>query len=225
MDSSNTNQSANRKKLEPMADFFTARLDAYEEHMLRDGDDAYRKLAETVPENTKILLDLGCGTGLELDWIFKRFPGISVTGIDITQAMLDKLKQKHPDKKLKLICGNYFEFEMGKNMYDSVISSETMHHFSHGEKISLYSRIREALKPGGVYIEADYMIDDQEEEDETYAENARARAEQGIPDGEFFHFDTPCTVKNQIAMLEEAGFSKVEFVFRFKMDVILLARK
>jgi tRNA (cmo5U34)-methyltransferase len=213
------------RKLEPMADFFAARLEGYEEHMLRDGDDAYRKLAEIIPENTRKMLDLGCGTGLELDWIFKRLPDISVTGIDITQTMLDILKTKHTDKKLRLICEDYFKIDFGENVYDTVISSETMHHFSHEDKIRLYRKILKSLKPGGVYIEADYMIDDQEEEDENYAKCAIIRKAQGIPEGEFYHFDTPCTVKNQYAMLYKAGFSSVEFIFRFKMDVILLCRK
>jgi RimJ/RimL family protein N-acetyltransferase len=94
------------KRLEQMSDFFTARVDGYDTHMLNDVKgckDGYIKMAELVPLHTKTILDLGCGTGLELDEIFKRFPDISVLGIDLTQAMLDKLIQKHSDKNIKLV--------------------------------------------------------------------------------------------------------------------------
>ena len=57
-------------KLEKMSDFFEARIDGYEAHMLNDIKglkEGYRKLAELIPVNTAKILDLGCGTGLELD--------------------------------------------------------------------------------------------------------------------------------------------------------------
>ena len=222
----NSYQEDSRKILEKMTDFFTARLPGYEEHMTKDGyDEGYRKFAELVPTGTKRLLDLGCGTGLELDWIFQRLPYIAVTGIDMTPAMLEKLKQKHPDKNLELICGDYFSEELGENRYDTVISYDTLHHFTHAQKVGLYRKISRALNPGGVYIECDYMVDDQAKEDEFFAECVRVRREQGIPEGEFYHFDTPCTVNNQVAMLKEAGFKKVEFVFRFGIDAMITAHK
>jgi tRNA (cmo5U34)-methyltransferase len=214
-------------QLEPMRDFFAARLEEYEDHMLstaRDKD-GYIKLAALLPENTHALLDLGCGTGLELDEIFKTRPFIHVTGIDLTQAMLDKLRQKHPHKNLRLINASYFDFDFGTGQYDAAISYQTMHHFSHEEKIRLYSKVFAALKPGGQYIEGDYMVTEQAEEDFFFRESQRLRKEQGIPDGEFYHYDTPCTVDNQIAMLHKAGFITVKMAWRAENTTILAARK
>lgn len=65
--------------IEQMSDFFTARAENYDEHMLKDVEgcrEGYEKMAELLPKNTQIVLDLGCGTGLELDEIFKRIPFI-----------------------------------------------------------------------------------------------------------------------------------------------------
>lgn len=217
-----------RPLLEKMSDFFAARIHGYDEHMLNDVagcKEGYIKMAELILEKTEKILDLGCGTGLELDEIFRRFPNVVVTGIDLTQAMLDRLEEKYSGRNIKLICGDYFSIDLGEDVYDTAISLQTMHHFSHTMKTGLYRRICNALKPDGVYIECDYMVIDQVVEDKLFAENARIRREMNAPDNEFYHFDTPCTVDNQIAMLKKAGFSAVEMVWRVENTTIIVARK
>lgn len=133
--------------LEKMSDFFTAPVDGYDEHMLNEVKgckEGYIKMAELIPDGTESILDLGCGTGLELDEIFKRFLNVSVIGIDLTQAMLDRLRQKYSDKNIELICGNYFDVDLGENRFDIAISFQTMHHFSHAEKSNY---IQKSIKP------------------------------------------------------------------------------
>lgn len=215
------------RMLETMSDFFTARVDGYDEHMLREVEgcrEGYPLMASLIPADTRTLLDLGCGTGLELDEIFRLHPNLAVTGIDMTQAMLDQLRGKHPEKKLNLICDDYFKAAFGGG-YDCAVSFETMHHFKKENKTALYRKICDALTPGGCYIECDYMVNTQEEEDRYFAVLAQMRAEQGIPEDVFVHYDTPCTVANQIAMLRGAGFAQVEEVFRLGGTVMLVARK
>lgn len=215
-------------QIEKMSDYFTARVDEYDEHMRNDVEgcqDGYVKMAELLPLDIERLLDLGCGTGLELDEIFKRYPYINVTGIDLTQAMLDKLKHKHPDKNMVLINGSYFDYDFGVCKYDTAISFQTMHHFSHDDKIILYSKILKALREGAQYIECDYMVEKQEVEDYYYSENKRIRKENGIKDGEFYHYDTPCTIINQINMLLRAGFKKAEMNWRVGNTTIIVAQK
>ncbi len=214
--------------MEKMNEFFTARVDGYDEHMLNEVDgcrEAYGEMSRIVPENTKNLLDLGCGTGLELEAIFKRFPDISVTGIDLTKAMLDKLEEKYRGKNITLIQGDYFRTDLGQNRFDTAISFQTMHHFSHEMKIGLYRKICDSLKSGGVYIECDYMVETQAEEEYWYAENVRIRREQNIPENEFYHYDTPCTIENQIKMFKAAGFLNAEKVYRMENTTIIIAKK
>lgn len=214
--------------LEKMSDFFAARVDGYDTHMLQNVQgcrEGYLEMAKRIPKDAKTLLDLGCGTGLELDEIFKRFPALCVTGIDLTQQMLDALKQKHPQKALTLICDDYFTADFIGAPFDCAVSFESLHHFSHEKKAVLYRKIYDALGPGGLYIECDYMAQTQDEENALFAECARLRREQGIPEDEFCHFDTPCTVGNQKRMLNGAGFSQIEEIFRIGGTVMLIARK
>ena len=216
------------EKLEKMSDFFTCRAESYDEHMLCEVDgcrEGYEKMADLVPCDCKELLDLGCGTGLELDPIFRKHPDLSVTGIDLTAAMLRKLREKYPDKALDLICGDYFKEDFGTERFDCAVSFQTMHHFTREKKTELYKRIYASLKKDGVYIECDYMVETQSEEDHWFSENDRIRKEQGIAADEFYHYDTPCTVDNQIEMLKKAGFSFVKKVFRKENTTMLVAGK
>lgn len=214
--------------IEQMSDFFTARVEGYDDHMIKTVEgckEGYIKMAELLPKEVNELLDLGCGTGLELDEIFKIKPLINVTGIDLTQAMLDKLKEKHPDKNLKLINESYFHYDFGISNYDAAVSFQTLHHFSHEDKLKLYIKIFNALKPNGEYIECDYMVETQEDEDFYYSENKRIREEQNIPEGEFYHYDTPCTIDNQIKLLTKAGFKVVKMNWRMENTTIIVAKK
>ncbi len=215
-------------KLERMNEFFTTRVNDYDEHMINNVEgckEGYIKMSELLPEYTEKLLDLGCGTGLELEEIFKKYPNIQVTGIDLTKSMLDKLKEKYYDKGITLINASYFDCDLGFEEYDAAISFQTMHHFLHEDKLKLYKNICDSLKPNGVYIECDYMVINQEDEDFYFSEMKRFREEQNLNDNEFYHYDTPCTIDNQIKLFKDAGFKTVKDVWRVENTTIIVTQK
>ena len=196
------------EKLEKMADFFDSRVDGYEEHMFKNVDGAtryYRETALLFPEKPFVLLDLGCGTGLELDEIFKRCPAAEVTGIDLSEKMLAKLKEKHGDKRLTLIQGSYFEIDFGRNAFDAVVSVQTMHHFTPQEKLVLYKKIYAALKPSGYYVETDYTAQDVARERDFREEYRQVFLEQRLA-ADCYHFDIPCALTTQLRLFKKAGF-------------------
>lgn len=82
--------------LEKMDEFFENRLSDYDEHMLttiEGADEFYKFTAALLPlEAETEILDLGCGTGLELEEYFALNPHAHVTGIDLSKAMLERLK-------------------------------------------------------------------------------------------------------------------------------------
>jgi len=223
-----TDQERSMNLIEKMDEFFATRIDIYEYNMLHNAEgvaEGYIELAKYIPAGTRTLLDLGCGTGLELEEIFQLYPNINVTGIDITQVMLDMLSKKYGDKDIVLICASYLDYDFGEEKYDCIISVETMHHWTHKEKRSLYTNIHRALKPGGRYIECDYMVLKQSEEDYWFSESKRIRTEQNIPSGEFYHFDTPCTIDNQIKLLLQSGFTTAHMVWCKGATTIIIAEK
>ena len=205
--------------LEKMSDFFEARLDGYDEHMLNNIESArefYHFTAKQLPafESCRIL-DLGCGTGLELSAYYMRNPSALVTGIDLSNGMLDVLKKKFLDKDISLICGSYFDVPFGVNIFDAAVSVESLHHFTKAEKVPLYVKLHRALKNNGYFVLTDYFSLSDEEE-AMHRENLRLlKIEQGLTDQEIYHYDTPLTVEHEVEALLEAGFSSVEVLYRW----------
>ena len=216
-------------KLELMGQFFDARLDSYEQHMLDCIEDArlfYPYTANLLPkkEDAKIL-DLGCGTGLELDEYFKINPSASVTGIDLAPGMLDALKNKHKDKNLNLICASYFDKEFGLELFDAAVSVESLHHFTAEEKLPLYAKLFSSLKSDGYFILTDYFAKDDEYESHFRSEYLKLKKDQGLADDQFYHYDTPLTVEHETETLLKSGFDKVEVLSSWGATFTLKATK
>ena len=199
--------------LEKMGEFFDSRIDGYEEHQLTCIDSAqefYPYTASSLPHAPdSSILDLGCGTGLELGYYFEIVPSARITGIDLAPGMLDTLLNKFPDRSMTLVLGSYFEVPFDENCFDAAVSVESLHHFTKEEKTPLYAKVRNALKTGGYFILTDYFALSDEEERTHRAKLLRLKKEQGIVDGAFYHFDTPLTVEHEIEALTDAGFSSV----------------
>ena len=197
--------------LEDMEAFFQARIAGYEEHMAH-WDKHYKWISELLPGNIETLLDLGCGTGLELDTILARFPELNVTGIDLSSEMLAELRRKHREHSLTLVQADYFLYDLGENCFDAAVSVESLHHFTAQKKTSLFSKIYRCLKPGGVYLECDYIAVTQAIEDLTFSECRRRRLRDGILPDSYVHFDTPLTLEHEMSAMKAAGFKTVELV-------------
>ena len=215
--------------LEKMGEFFDSRLEGYEEHQLNCIEGAkefYPFTASLLPRGKDIhILDLGCGTGLELDYYFKALPSAKVTGIDLAPGMLASLREKLSDKDIILIQGSYFDVPLGERCYDAAVSVESLHHFTKNEKVTLYCKLNKALKPGGYFILTDYFAPSEAEEILYRNELDRLKEEQGITDSEFYHYDTPLTVEHETEALKEAGFSEVDLIRCWENTYTLKAQK
>jgi tRNA (cmo5U34)-methyltransferase len=202
--------------LEKMGEFFDKRLDEYEEHQLDSIDSAhefYTYTAKSLPMYSRCrIIDLGCGTGLELDEYFRLNPSAKVTGIDLAPGMLNRLREKHCDKELTLILGSYFDLPFGTEQFDAAVSVESLHHFTADEKRPFYEKLKKSLKTNGYFILTDYFSLSDEEEKFHRKELLRLKSEHNIEDNEIYHYDIPLTVSHEVECLLAAGFSSVEIL-------------
>ena len=207
--------------------FFTARIDTYDTHMrteIEGAEEFYPFTASLLPESPGIrILDLGCGTGLELEPFFRRNPAASVTGIDLSQSMLRVLSEKFPGRDLSLICGSYLDLPLGEAVYDAAVSVESLHHFTPEQKQSLYRRLRNALKEAGFFVLTDFFAGSPAEETAAFEKLHRLKRTQGASEDILYHFDTPLTVDHELHILREAGFSRAEHLRGWGTTHTLLA--
>lgn len=203
-------------KLEKMDDFFAARLEGYDEHMRANIEGAsafYAYTASMLPGAPGArVLDLGCGTGLELEEYFRLNPEAEVTGIDLSDAMLGALEAKFPDQKLTLVRGSYFDVPLGEKQFDGAVSVESLHHFPAEKKAGLYTKLHTALKPGGAFVLTDYFAESAELETEYFENLAWLKKQQGLDGDTFYHYDTPLLVEHEMEILRTAGFRDVRIL-------------
>lgn len=215
--------------LEEMALFFENRLTGYDEHMMTAIEGAtefYKFTAAQLPiaEHCEIL-DLGCGTGLELKEYFALNPSANITGIDLSKGMLSALKNKFPNKSLDLICGSYFDVSFGMNRFDAAVSVESLHHFAAERKRPLYKKLFYALKADGYFVLTDYFAESEALERKYFTELRRLKKAQGIDDDRFYHYDTPLTVEHEVEALKAAGFLDVKILASWGATYTLKAIK
>lgn len=96
--------------------------------------------------NAKRLLDIGCGTGFVIDLV--RDKVAEIHGVDVTQAMLDKVDRSGP-AKITLTCSDAATFDPGPTPFDMVTSYSVLHHLYDVEPT--FHTAYKALKPGGIY--------------------------------------------------------------------------
>ena len=180
-------------------EFFNEKADSYDE-VHKEFMNTKAMLTENIDIDAKKVVDLGAGTGLELYEFFDKIPNARVKAIDLSEGMLDKLKERPFSDKVDIVCGDFFEVDFGKDN-DVIMSTSALHHFLYNEKIKLYKKIYDALREGGLFINSDYIVDTIEEENQCLYnyENKVNR-----------HNDTPLTIDHELEILHMVGFNNIE---------------
>lgn len=148
-----------------------------------------------------------------------------MTGVDLCESMLDKLRKKHGDKPLNIVCQNYFQYDFGCGKWEAVISFESLHHFLPGSKEELYRKICRCLKENGVFLLGDYIACCDEEEELLRGVYSEKRRHSAIPNDRFVHFDIPLTLEHEKKLLQNSGFVIEKVMDNPDGATIIMARK
>lgn len=131
------------------------------------------------------VLELGTGTGETAVRILARSPGARWTGIDASEAMLDRARERLSDADLRV---QRLEDPLPEGPFDLVVSVLAVHHLDGPAKRDLFRRIAEV---SDFFVLGDLVVAER-------AEDAAIEID--------WVMDLPSTVPEQIAWLEEAGF-------------------
>lgn len=94
------------------------------------GEDAFAKRLRALSTEKTRILDLGCGTGANLEKMGKyKIPYKEYTGMDLTHAMLGRARRKFP--YAHFVLGNA---EDAKGTYDLIISTWMFEHLTPDER-------------------------------------------------------------------------------------------
>ena len=167
------------------------------------------------------ILDLGCGTGLEIEALLESAPNASITGVDLSENMLEGLRARYADhmNQITLVTDSYLTMPLGRQAYDYALSVMAAHHVLHDTKRELYKRIRAALKPGGKYIEGDSVIPTVLEPQFLAEYHEQVAGLPQAEDGQY-HIDVPFSIETQRALLLEAGFQDFQVLWERDRNVV-----
>ena len=188
----------------------------------------YGAVADPIPRTQAAIriLDLGCGTGQQLEPVFEKVPNARVTGIDLAEKMLEQLRRKFSSKasQLTLKQGSYLHLPLGSEEYDYAIATLTMHHLPPKNKQRVYEKIGRALRPGGTYIEGDTTDKTQAEEEEGLYWYNRWIAKLPKGDEAEWNYDINLCPDTNMRLLNNAGFSEIKHTWSKGTLAVLVAR-
>lgn len=188
-------------------------------------DDFYGAAIRMLPfarENTVRVLDLGGGTGLLSASILAAFPRARITLADASETMLAGARERfahQPNVRFEITD---FSKAIPAGPFDAVVSSLAIHHLSDPDKRSLFTRIHDVLRPGGVFVNAEQVRGDT---DKVHAQNhARWRTEAialgagedeiSAADKRMNAQDRLSTVGDQLTWLRDCGFTDVDCTYK-----------
>ncbi|MFW9818736.1 MAG: class I SAM-dependent methyltransferase, partial [Candidatus Thorarchaeota archaeon] len=122
--------------------------DYYNHRDLNKFNNELKEFATLLPENAHIL-DVGCGAGIPTSkFLIKR--GIRVTGIDLSNKMLDLARENVPNAEFIKMDMNKLKFN--ENTFDGIVSVYTLFHVPKKNHLRIFKKFFEILKPGGILL-------------------------------------------------------------------------
>lgn len=177
------------------------------------------------------VLDLGAGTGLFAALLRDRRPASRVHLVDASDGMLAQARQRFSGvEDVSYATGDMATAELG-GPWDAVISALAIHHLDDAGKRALFGRIRQALKPGGWFVNAEQIAapDPVSEARQVRRWYAAIRAagldEPGVAAAtERMRHDICASVEDQLAWMRDAGFTQVDNPWRNGRFAVLCGR-
>ncbi len=163
--------------------------------LIREDVPEYDRFQQAVVElsgtGVRAVLELGTGTGETARRLLVHHPDASLTGIDESEAMLDRARQVLDPGRVTLHVGR-LQQTLPDGRFDLVVSALCVHHLDAVEKADLFVRVRRTLAPSGRFVLGDVFLP-----------TPGGAIGTPLTPG----YDKPSTVAEQLAWLTESGFA------------------
>ena len=216
-------------------DSIATEYDSQREYVIPQMDEYYGAAvwAAESPEQNPAILDIGAGTGLLSALMLQKFPGATLTLLDISENMLAVARQRFAGlKNIRYIANDYSGGEL-EGPYDIVCSALSIHHLAPEDKRSLFGKIFSALKPGGMFVNADQADGETLYFRQRYFDYWNRFLKNGPLNTQEHKeilarrdiLDRNEKMSVQLQWLHECGFSDVDVVFKNRTFMVTVAKK
>ncbi|KRL38981.1 class I SAM-dependent methyltransferase [Liquorilactobacillus uvarum] len=173
----------------------------------------YDLIGRYVQKNFSIL-DIGCGYGRTLSEL-KELGYTDLSGLDLSDAMIERGKKVDPTLNLGVMSNNQIKFK--DNSVDAIFLLAVLTCIEkNSDQEILIKEIKRVLRPGGILIVNDFLLNDDERNKKRY-ENFKKQHEAlpyGIfrtDDGAVCRHHSEEHLKNLLAGFETANYSLTTF--------------
>ena len=170
------------------------------------------------PHATRVM-DLGCGGGNYAVKVTSQLSNVDCTLIDLSANMLVKAQERVSENitgTVTGIQGDYRHIPMEENSYDVITAGTTLHHLREDhEWESFFTKIFNALKPGGTFWINDIVIGETDGIDQLMLDGWLSVLRKQISQQEIEMYmdryeseDSPRSLSYQLELMKQVGFSK-----------------
>ncbi|MCT9077611.1 class I SAM-dependent methyltransferase [Streptomyces fulvoviolaceus] len=142
--------------------------DRQQEVYMPDREERFRvmlDMVEALVGPAPRVLDLACGTGSITARLLARFPKATSTGIDLDPALLAIARGTFEgDDRVTFVEADLktadWPTRLPHQSYDAVLTATALHWLHSDPLATLYGQVAGLVRHGGVFMNADHMIDD-----------------------------------------------------------------
>ncbi|GAA4953823.1 hypothetical protein GCM10023238_20440 [Streptomyces heliomycini] len=142
--------------------------DRQQEWYMPDREERFRvmlDMVEALVGTSPRVLDLACGTGSITARLLDRFPDATSTGVDLDPALLAIAEGTFEgDGRVSFVTADLkdpeWPAELPYDSYDAVLTATALHWLHRDPLADLYGHIAGLVRDGGVFMNADHMVDD-----------------------------------------------------------------
>ncbi|HEU4976174.1 MAG TPA: class I SAM-dependent methyltransferase [Baekduia sp.] len=176
------------------------------------------------------VLDLGAGTGILAARIAAAYPDAELVLVDGAPAMLEQARARLGARATIHVAD--LADPLPEGPFDAIVSALAIHHLDDPGKRALLARVRAALPPMGVFVDAEQVAGPTPCFDRRYrAWHEAAARSLGTTDAEWagaeerMAHDRCSDVESQLRWLREAGFDAADCLFKDHRFAVLVARR